>query len=180
MMSFEKPALGTLAFALVTVALACSNESEDAANAKQGSEAACDRINEVCASVQGFQRRDCAGANAAYDRLTASEKAQADAIIPCVIAATSCEPALACVRPPSDSAARGNGKAAPAHEARAVCEHINDVCKSEAGFKTQNCSGSNADYDGLSDADKEVADGIAACIMDAKSCSSAFKCLEFN
>ena len=54
------------------------------------------------------------------------------------------------------------------------------MCEDEEGFRTQDCSNSNAEYAKLSASDKELADGVAVCIMSAKSCTKAFECLDLN
>jgi hypothetical protein len=179
-MSFEKLVIASLVAGLASLAAACSNDTEEAPKAKQDAAAACAHINEVCASTEGFQPQDCSSSNAEYEKLSPTDKAVADSVAPCVIASTSCQSALNCMRPLSDSPSSAEPKAKPAHEAEEACEHINDVCEKEEGFENQDCSNSNADYDKLSASDQELADGIASCIMGAKTCKTAFQCLEFN
>src|SRR5258707_94945 len=83
---------------LVAATAACSSDTKkDAASSSQGAEAACEHINNVCASTQGFSKQDCSNSNASYAKLSAAEKAKADAIAPCVLAANSCQPAINCV-----------------------------------------------------------------------------------
>ena len=182
MMFFEKLALATFVGGLATAVAACSGDAkEDSPKAKPDAAAACAHINEVCASTEGFQTQDCSTSNAEYEKLSPTDKAIADSIAPCVVASTSCQSALNCLRPAADdSSSRAKQKPAPKYEAEEACEHINDVCEKEQGFENQDCSESNAAYSSLSDSDKELADGIAVCIMSAKRCKNAFKCLDFN
>lgn len=184
MMFFHKTLFAMLAGASATVVAACSNDNQEAATTKRA-EAACEHINSVCATTQGFQTQDCSSSQANYEKLNGSEKTQADLMIPCVMAAKSCSPALDCVRPPptgnaNDSTARTKDKETPAHDPEDACEHINVVCANEEGFRNQDCSTSNAQYEKLSDADKEIADAIVPCIMGSKTCKSAFQCLDFK
>ena len=183
MMFFAKVVSVSIVAGLALLGAACSDDAkEDTPKAKQDAAAACAHINQVCADTEGFQTRDCSGSNSEYEKLTPADKAVADSIAPCVIASTSCQSALTCMRPltgdPSSSAQRK--KKAPDYEAEQACEHINNVCEDEDSFRKQDCSSSNADYEKLSASDKELADGIAACIMSAKSCTKAFQCLEFD
>ena len=182
-MFFHKLVLAALVGAAATVTAACSNDTKDDATTKHRAEAACEHINGLCASTEGFQASDCSGSQAEYEKLDTDAKLQADLIMPCVMAAKSCSPALDCVRQPSNAPSRSSAeekKAKPANDTEDACEHINKVCAKEDGFTKQDCSSSNADYEKLSDADKEIADAIVPCIMGAKSCKTAFECLDFN
>lgn len=171
----------TIAIGGVTVTAACSDdEPKDSASEKQGVEAACEHLNSVCASTQGYKKQNCTGSNAEYAKLPAADKAKADSIVPCVMASNSCQPALQCLT--TDDAttpgARGDETSPQTTDAEGACEHINDVCKGQSGFKTQDCSGSNAAYARLTPADKATADAIAPCIMKSTSCENAFACLQ--
>ena len=183
MMFFEKLVLAMLTGVFATALAACSNDPEEgtkATEAKQGPEAACEHINDVCATEQGYETQDCGSATANYAKLSDAEKAQADALMPCVMSATSCQSAITCLRPQSNASTAKDEDEPPAYEAEEACEHINDVCEKEEGFETQDCSSSNAEYEKLSNSDKELADDIAVCIMKAKSCKNAFRCLQFE
>ena len=184
MMFFEKLVLVTLVGGLATAVAACSNDPEEgtkATPAKRGPAAACEHINDVCATEKGYETQDCDSAAANYEKLSESEKAQADSLVPCVLAATSCQSAITCLRPQANASSKASDDdKPPAYEAEEACEHINDVCEKEEGFETQDCSSSNAAYADLSDAEKELADDVAVCIMKAKSCKSAFQCLRFE
>ncbi len=184
MMFFEKVVLATLAFGFATAVAACSNDPEAATKAtpaKQGPEAACEHINDVCANEEGFEAQDCQTATLNYSKLSDEEKAKADALMPCVLAASSCQSAVTCLRPPSNASKKKNDDdEPPAYEAEEACEHINDVCEDEEGYETHDCSSSNSAYEKLSDSDKELADEIAVCIMKARSCKNAYRCLEFD
>lgn len=176
---FEKLFFVTIAAGLA-LTTACSDDPKDTSS-KQGVEGACEHINSVCGATQGFKQQDCSATNAAYAGLSAADKAKTDAIVPCVMAATSCQPALDCVRGPSSSSTpnqSNNNSQNNATDAEAACEHINDVCSGQSGFKTQDCSASNEGYAKLSVSEKQTADSIAPCIMDAQSCESAFACLK--
>ncbi|MBX3206461.1 MAG: hypothetical protein KF764_15410 [Labilithrix sp.] len=181
MTSFGRIFFVTIAAGLATVAAACSDKPKEEAETseKQGAEAACEHINAVCASAEGFRAQDCSSSNAAYVRLSASEKGQADSLVPCVMAANTCEPALDCLRPPSNSATPTPPKEPPpVVDVEAACEHINDVCTGQAGFQQQDCSGSSAAYANLSPTEKQTANAIAPCIMSAGTCESALGCLK--
>jgi len=182
MMFLEKLALATLVGALVTAVAACSNDAkEEGPKAKKDAADACAHLNEVCASTEGFKAQNCSNSNAEYEAMNPTDKALADSIVPCVIASTSCQSAINCLRPASDdSPTRAKEKPAPKYEAEEACEHINNVCEKEEGFENQDCSNSNAAYDDLSDSDKELANEVAVCIMSAKTCKSAFKCLDIS
>ena len=65
-------------------------------------------------------------------------------------------------------------------EPRDLLNKINDLCADTDGFKTQDCSHSQADYDKLSDNDKKLADSIVPCVMDSEACSTAFECLDLQ
>jgi hypothetical protein len=178
-MLFERIFVVTLAAGLVAAAGACSNDANEAPSTKQGTEAACERINGMCADSPGYQKADCSRSNAAYASLSAADKAKADAVIPCVMRATGCQPALACVRgPSSDSTAKGGQSTPASTDASAACEHINDVCQGQSGFKQQDCSGSDAAYAKLTPQEKATADSIAPCVLGATTCDDAFACLK--
>lgn len=66
--------------------------------------------------------------------------------------------------------------AACSDSAEDACEHINELCASQEGFQKNDCSKSNDEYDKLSDSQKEGADKIKDCIMDAENCEAAIKC----
>ncbi len=181
-MLFEKFALGSLVGALTMVVAACSNDSAGDEN-KSRSELACEHLNDICAKTQGYQTRDCAATKAEYEKLASTEKAQADTAIACMMAAKSCEPAINCLRPPGSeksSTPSGDTSSAKSNAPQIACEHINDVCSNEPSFKTQDCSHSNADYQQLTADQKQLADQIAPCIMEAQSCQAAFQCLKLN
>ena len=181
-MFFEKLVGATLVGVFATSVAACSKDPEEgtkATQAKHGPEAACEHINEVCATEQGYQTQDCGSASFNYAKLSDDEKAQADALMPCVMSATTCQSAVTCLRPQANASTAKDDDKAPEYEAEQACEHINDVCDKEEGFETQDCSSSNAEYEKLSASDKELADDIAVCIMKARSCKSAFQCLQF-
>lgn len=169
---------GASVLSALMMVIACSNDAPEEDGAlKHDAAAACEHINEVCVSVEGFEGQDCSSSNADYDKLSPTDKAVADSIAPCVMASKSCQSALTCMRSASGPAATAKERARPEYEAEEACEHINDVCEEEAGFRRNDCSSSNADYEDLSDSDKELADSVAACIMKAKSCEGAFACL---
>jgi hypothetical protein len=178
-MSSPKICFAVIASGLLAVTAACSNDAKDAPATKQGVEGACEHINDVCYETEGFTTQNCAITKASYAKLSAVQKAKTDAVVPCVLAATTCEPALACMQSSKeDEAATGaNDETTPAIDAEAACEHINDVCSGEDGFESQDCSGSNAAYAKLEAKAKATADSIAPCIMDAETCTAAFACL---
>jgi hypothetical protein len=66
--------------------------------------------------------------------------------------------------------------AACSHDAQDACNHINDICKSQQGFQSADCSKANDQYDKLSDSDKKKEDDLISCVMDANACSDAVKC----
>lgn len=66
--------------------------------------------------------------------------------------------------------------AACSDSAEDACEHINEKCASQEGFTKADCSKSNDEYDKLSDSDKEKADKIKDCIMDADACTAIIAC----
>ena len=181
-MFFTKIALVSLVGGFAALVAACSDEPKpEAAKAKQSAEAACQHINELCASTEGFKTQDCSTSNASYEKLSAAEKAQADSITPCVIASTSCQSAINCLRPAAEESSTAKNEKPPrANDTEDACEHINGVCADEPGFKKQNCASSNDEYEKLNASDKELADEITVCIMKTKSCKSAFECLDFN
>ena len=178
----DKILRAALAGGFAAILAACSNDStEDGASTKHDAQAACAHINALCTGIQGFQGRDCSRSNADYQKLSATEKAQADAIVPCVMNAKACEAALECVTPPSSASPNASPeKKTRSYDPEDACEHINDVCASEAGFKKQNCSNSNAAYEKLSASEKEIADEVGDCIMSSQGCTAAFQCLDFN
>lgn len=67
--------------------------------------------------------------------------------------------------------------AACSSDAEDACEHLNEICASKQGFTKMDCAKSKADYDKLSDADKEKSDKIIECIMDKDSCDQAAACM---
>lgn len=71
-------------FALLTAA--CSDDSKDA----------CEHVNEVCASQQGFTKQDCSKADESYDKLSDSDKEKADKQIECIMDADTCEAVTKC------------------------------------------------------------------------------------
>ncbi len=179
---FHRFSFVTVAFGVAMASAACSgDDTKNAASDKQGVEGACEHINSVCASTQGFKKQNCAGSNDEYAKLPAADRAKADSIVPCVMASNSCQPALQCLRTEEDSTAQGantDQTSTQSTDAEAACEHINDVCSGQSGFQTQDCSGSSAAYSRLSPQDKATADAIAPCIMKAQSCENAFACLQ--
>ena len=73
---------------LITLLIvACGNSTKDA----------CEHVNEVCASKQGFTKSDCSQAEAKYDALSDADKEKADKIADCVNDADTCDAVLACV-----------------------------------------------------------------------------------
>lgn len=180
MIFFDKTVLAALVGGIAAIVAACSDDSAVGRDTKPGTEAACEHINDVCSSTQGFEKQDCSSSNADYDKLSASEKAQVDAILPCVMASTTCQPALNCVRPRSNQSTSTDDEPTRTHDTEDACEHINNLCANEDGFRKHDCSNSNADYEKLSSSDKELADTIVPCIMNAESCTSAFQCLKFD
>jgi hypothetical protein len=67
--------------------------------------------------------------------------------------------------------------AACSDDAEDACEHINEVCASQQGFTKQDCSKSSENYDKLSDAEKEKADKLVDCVMDADTCTAVTACV---
>jgi hypothetical protein len=98
------------------------------------------------------------------------------------LAAKSCQPAVDCLNQAANQSNTDTSTddAGPTHDTQDACEHINSVCANEQGFKNQDCSHSNADYDSLSASDKQIADSIVPCVMDANDCKTAFDCLNVN
>jgi hypothetical protein len=66
--------------------------------------------------------------------------------------------------------------AACSDDAGDACEHLNEICASKEGFQKADCSKAEAEYDKLSDSDKEKSDKVIECIMDKDSCDDAIKC----
>ena len=179
-MFFEKILFAAISLGLLSVVAVCSEDPKADASPKHGTQAACEHVNDVCAGTSGFEPYDCSTSNADYDKLNDSQKARANAVIPCVMSAETCEVAIDCGRPPSEETPTSAKDNSTPTDAEAACEHINDVCKKEPSFEEQDCSASKAEYERLSDSDKELADAVAACIMDAEACKSAFECLKVN
>lgn len=180
MLFIQRIAIALVAAGLVTVVAACSGDEEEGGSSKQqGPAAACEHLNDVCASTDGFRKQDCSSTNASYATLSESDKERTDAIVPCVMAAKSCQPALDCIRGGSSgsSGSGANDQTTRATDAQAACERINAVCDGQSGFRTQDCSSSNASYAKLSPEEKQTADAIAPCIMKASTCEAAFGCL---
>ncbi|MBX3227858.1 MAG: hypothetical protein KIT84_22880 [Labilithrix sp.] len=70
--------------ALLTVA--CSNSAEDA----------CEKVNELCESQQGFQKSNCSESSDKYDKLSDAEKEKADKQADCIDDAKTCDDAIKC------------------------------------------------------------------------------------
>ena len=63
------------------------------------------------------------------------------------------------------------------NDGESVCEHLNDICK-----QNQNCEEAgkkyDADYDKLTDAQKDAADDYVDCVDDADTCDQVSPCLQ--
>lgn len=161
---------------------ACSSDKDEDPAVRSGPKAACEHINDMCQGVEGYQSQDCSDIDDQYAKLNATDKADADAVVPCVLSADTCDDVLTCVRPTSareDEDGRSQSSSRE-HDTEDACEHINSVCADTEGFETQDCSRSNSDYETLSASDKKLADSIVPCIMDAEACETAFECLKLE
>lgn len=166
-------------FTTIAVVACGEPENEGSSRSKQPAEIACEHMNDLCSGVEGYRTQDCAGTEAAYASLEPSQQDEVDALVPCIMAAKTCEPAVQCLQPAAESSgSAGSSKSDKSQTTEDACEHINDICAETDGFETQDCSKSNDDYESLSDNDKALADSIVPCVMDAEGCETAFKCLD--
>lgn len=65
-----------------------------------------------------------------------------------------------------------SSKTGSTSDAKAACEHVNDVCDAY----TSDCGRSNDDYNELSDSERGKADEVNECLMDAEDCDGVAKC----
>lgn len=73
--------------ALVTLlTVACGNDAEDA----------CEHINELCSSQEGYVKGDCSKSSDDYDKLSDADKEKADKIADCINDADNCDAAVKC------------------------------------------------------------------------------------
>lgn len=175
-----RPFFTALAVSLAALAAACSSDKDEAKGVESGPMAACNHINEMCQGVKGYQTQDCSDIDDQYAKLQAKDKADADAVVPCVLSSDSCDGVLACVQPRETTAGGRTSESSREHDTQDACEHINSVCADTEGFETQDCSRSNSDYEKLSPSDKQIADSIIPCVMDAEACETAFECLQIE
>jgi hypothetical protein len=85
-MLLKKILVLTVVGSLAVVIAACSDDAEDA----------CEHINEICASKQGFQKADCSKSADEYDKLSDSDKEKADKMVECIMDKDGCDDALKC------------------------------------------------------------------------------------
>jgi hypothetical protein len=71
----------------------------------------------------------------------------------------------------------GTGTAAASDSAADACRHINEVCADMRGFREQDCSQTNEQYEKLTPAEKERADKLVACVMGMKTCDGVTGCV---
>lgn len=170
-----------LAVTFAAYAVACSSDKDEPSDNKSGPMAACEHINTMCQGVEGYQSQDCSDIDDQYSKLNATDKADADGVVPCVLSSDSCEGVLTCVRPAASSeASERSTQKATGKDTEAACEQINSLCADAEGFETQDCSSSKSNYESLSPSDKKIADSIVPCIMDADACETAFECLKIQ
>ncbi len=75
-----------VATVMMLLSVACSKDVEDA----------CEHLNEICSSKQGFQKLDCSKAKSDYDKASDADKEKSDKIKDCVLDKDTCDQALTC------------------------------------------------------------------------------------
>ncbi len=82
----KKIVVVSLVASIALLTMACGDDSEDA----------CEKVNELCASQQGFTKADCSKSGDKYDALSDAEKEKSDKVADCIDDATTCEGAIKC------------------------------------------------------------------------------------
>ncbi len=83
---FKKIVVVSLVACIALLTMACGDDSEDA----------CEKVNELCASQEGFSKADCSKSSDKYDALSDADKEKADKAADCIDDATTCEGAIKC------------------------------------------------------------------------------------
>jgi len=83
---FKKAIVVCTTAIVVLLCTACSKDAEDA----------CEHMNELCGTQEGFTKADCSKSKDDYDKLSDADKEKSDKMVECIMDANTCEAAVGC------------------------------------------------------------------------------------